>query len=688
MVLNSSIAARIEELKQTISEYNYQYYVLDDPSVSDAHYDELFRELQTLENQYPEYQTQDSPTQKIGAKPLSSFGQKKHHIPMLSLDNAFSKEEVLAFDRRLKEQLESDSDLEYCCELKMDGLAVSLIYQSGIFNCGLTRGDGYVGEDISENLKTIRALPLKLRGKCPAYLEVRAEVYINKKDFLELNQKQIEKDEKAFANPRNAAAGSLRQLNPKITRGRPLSLFCYGIGAIHMTNAHLETQSISDSQIIQSELGLSGQSALLKQLKSWGFPICAHFSKANSIQQTLVFYDSISTIRDQLPYEIDGVVYKLENILEREKAGFLARSPRWALAHKFPAAIVQTQLQAVYFQVGRTGAITPVAELKTVNVSGVMVSHATLHNMDFIAKLGIAIGDIVGVARAGDVIPEITHLIQKGASRREIEMPKQCPICHAEIIQLKDEAIARCSGGMTCSAQRKQAISHFVSRRAMNIEGLGEAIIEQLVDTKLIETPADLYRLTADDLLRLDRMGNILAEKLIRQIQNSKQTTFAKFLYALGIRGVGETNAKLLAKHFRNIESLSLASLSELSEIHTIGETIANAIFHFFSTIDHQLELKKLILAGINWEEEINLLETPLKNKSFVLTGTLANTTREQAKEWIERCGARVTNTVSKKTDYVVAGESPGSKLEKAKSLQIPVLNEAEFLNLIQTNGK
>lgn len=681
---DQSIRARIEALKQTISDYNYQYYVLDDPSVSDAHYDELFRALQVLEQQYPEYQTPDSPTQKVGAKPVSAFGQKQHHIPMLSLDNAFSEEEVLAFDRRLKEQLDVDADLEYFCELKMDGLAVSLIYREGIFSGGLTRGDGEVGEDISENLKTIRSLPLTLRGHFPSYLEVRGEVYIRKQDFLALNKNQIERGEKTFANPRNAAAGSLRQLNSKITRARPLSLFCYGIGSIHLTDANLQAQSQSESHQVQNQLNLSHQSDLLKQLQAWGFPICPHFLKVENIHEALRFYDSISIIRPQLPYEIDGVVYKLDSITGREKAGYLARSPRWALAHKFPAEVVATELLAVRFQVGRTGAITPVAELKTVNVSGVMVSHATLHNMDFISKLDIAVGDIVGVARAGDVIPEITQLIEKGKTRKIIQRPSCCPICEAEIIQLPDEVIARCTGGLTCSAQRKQAIAHFVSRRAINIEGLGEALIEQLVDAGFIKTPSDLYQLNMDVLLPLDRMGKVLAEKILKQIHESKQTTFAKFLYALGIRGVGEANAKLLAKRFQTLDALSCAQVSSLSEIHSIGEVLANSIHQFFNHSEHQHEIKKLIAAGIHWSLESAILETPLTNKIFVLTGTLLNTPREQAKQWIEHCGGRVSNTVSKKTDFVVVGDAAGSKLEKAKQLHIPILNEEEFLNLIR----
>lgn len=679
----STDRARIEELKQFIAEYNYQYHVLDAPTVSDAYYDQLFLELKSLEKKYPDYITQDSPTQKIGAPPLAEFKQKTHKIPMLSLDNAFHYDEVTAFNRRLQEKLEVNHTLEYCCELKLDGLAVSIIYEKGIFSYGVTRGDGYVGEDISANLKTIRALPLKLRGTYPDYLEVRGEVYINKRDFLELNIKQEKRGEKIFANPRNAAAGSLRQLNPQITRSRPLSIFFYGVGQISNHKKNI-LEKVSESRIAFKTFKIEKQSELLHQFKIWGLPICPYFSVAKNIEEAILFYETILKKREQLPFEIDGIVYKLESISQRAQAGYVARSPRWAIAHKFPAAIVGTQLLEVKFQVGRTGAITPVAHLKTVNISGVMVSHASLHNIDFISRLGISVGDTVGVARAGDVIPEITHLIAKGNPRKQIILPKQCPVCQADIIQIEGEAIARCSGGLTCSAQRKQAIAHFVSRRAMNIEGLGEALIDQLVDAKLIETPSDLYHLTEKQLLTLERMGPVLAKKILKQIHVSKETTFARFLYALGIRGVGETNAKLLARHFRNIEALSQAGFDELATIHTIGDVIANSILHFFSNTNNKREIKKLLSAGIYWQEEKVLPETPLKHAVFVLTGTLSTVPREQAKAWIEQCGGRVAHTVSKKTNYVVAGDAPGSKFDKAQELNVPVLNEKEFLKLIK----
>lgn len=671
---DSKTKEKIQKLREEINEHNYRYYILDDPSISDAEYDQLFQKLKKLENEFPNLITSDSPTQRVGVKPQKEFAEITHEIPMLSLENGFEEADVVLFDQRIKDRLHDSSQVEYVCEPKLDGLAVTLIYEKGLLSKAATRGDGTTGEDITENIRTIQMVPLQLRGKnFPSILEVRGEVYMPKKGFNELNARAEKKGEKVFVNPRNAAAGSLRQLNPQITASRPLEIFFYSVGVVQ--GATLPDQ----------------HNEILAELKKWGLRINDQVKVVQGIDACLKYHAKMAEKRNELPYEIDGVVYKVNRIKDQQTLGFVSRAPRWALAHKFPAEEVQTKLEEVEFQVGRTGALTPVARLRPVFVSGVTVSNATLHNMDEIKRKDIHIGDTVIVRRAGDVIPEVVSVVKKhrGANLLKIRLPNKCPVCHSKVEQVEGESVARCSGGLFCAAQRKEAIKHFASRRALNIDGLGDKLVDQLVEAKLIDSVADLYSLTFDQLSNLPRMAEKSAQNILDALEKSKDTTLARFLYGLGIREVGETTAKLLANHFGDLSSVMSATEETLQTITDIGPVMAKHIFLFFSEKHNRIVIDKLIKAGIHWKSvKKDFSKLPLADKIFVLTGTLQELSRDEAKEQLEERGAKVTGSVSNKTDYVVVGEDPGSKLDKAKALGITVLDEKQFLFLLSKNPK
>lgn len=664
-----AVLKKIEKLRKEITEYNYQYYVLDNPEISDAQYDQLFRELQEIEKKYPEIISKDSPTQRVGGTPLKVFSQVKHAIPMLSLENAFSEDDVIAFDERIHEKLSITDAIEYSCEPKLDGLAISLRYENGLFVRGATRGDGETGEDVTENIRTIKMVPLQLRGENqPTVLEVRGEVYMSKAEFMALNKRANEKGEKIFANPRNAAAGSLRQLDSRITASRNLTIFCYGVGIVEGVQLPLTHTEILDC------------------LKNWGFPVSPDVSLAIGIKACLAYFQQIGTKRLNLPYEIDGVVYKVNSIKNQQRLGFVSRAPRWALAHKFPAEQVFTTIEAVEFQVGRTGALTPVARLKPVSVSGVIVSNATLHNMDEVRRKDVHIGDTVIIQRAGDVIPEVVSAVkeQRPVDVKKIHLPKHCPVCNSAVEQIEGESVARCSGGLFCPAQRKEAIRHFASRRAMDVDGLGDKLVEQLVEQGLISTPADLYSLTFDQLALLDRMAEKSAQNLLDALEKSKKTTLARFLFSLGIREVGEATAKNLAKHFGELTPLFSATQEELQEISDIGPIVAKHIVAFFAEPHNHSVIDKLLKAGIHWDAIIRYKdELPLAGQTVVLTGSLESMSREEAKEKLELLGAKVAGSVSKKTNFVVAGEDAGSKFKKATELGIKILDDKQFKELL-----
>jgi DNA ligase (NAD+) len=679
-------ARRIQALREAIEHHNYRYYVLDDPEVSDAEYDRLFRELQQLEQAHPELVTPDSPTQRVGGAPLAEFASVHHATPMLSLNNCFSDEELADFDRRICETLGVEA-VDYVAEPKLDGLAVSLVYEKGHLARAATRGDGSEGEDITANIRTLRAVPLKLRGTgWPGTLDVRGEVYMSKAGFERMNAEAAARGEKTFVNPRNAAAGSLRQLDPRITAQRPLSFYAYASGALPR-GAQPETHW-----------------ALLQRFRDWGLPVCAQIERVRGLEGCRRYYAKLEKQRPKLPFEIDGVVYKLDRLAWREELGFVARAPRWAVAHKFPAQEVDTQLLDVEFQVGRTGTLTPVARLAPVFVGGVTVSNATLHNMDEIARLGVKIGDTVIVRRAGDVIPEIVKVVEgkRPSSARTIHLPKQCPVCSSAVVQAEGEVAARCSAGLTCRAQLHGALMHFVSRRAMDIEGLGDKLLAQLIDTGLVKSPADIYHLKAEQLAGLERMAEKSAANVIEAIERSKQTTLERFLYALGIRDVGETTARDLARHFRSLEALIEAAAADLPTVHAekdrdrcphlravpdIGPVVAAHVAQFFTEPHTLAVIRALRTAGVRWPEVAQASGAgPLAGKSFVLTGTLPSMSRDEAQARIEAAGGKVSGSVSKKTDYVVAGDSPGSKLAKAEKLGVPVIDEAGLLRLLKEN--
>ena len=663
---------RVEQLREQIRFHNHRYYVLDDPEIPDAEYDRLLRELESLEQQHPELISSDSPTQRVGAEPLKAFGQVEHRVPMLSLGNCFSDEELEAFTRRIADRLDNSEALEYNAEPKLDGLAVSLRYEQGKLVQAATRGDGTTGEDITQNIRTIQSIPLRLIGDdIPPVLEVRGEVYMPKSGFDALNQRALEKGQKTFANPRNAAAGSLRQLDPKITAERPLEIYCYGWGEV-------EGWALP-----------STHSAVLQQLRDWGLRVCPEIDIVRGAQGCLDYYQRIGEMRDALPYEIDGVVYKVNELALQKELGFVARAPRWAIAHKFPAQEEMTRLLGVDFQVGRTGALTPVARLDPVFVGGVTVSNATLHNMDEVERKDVQIGDMVIVRRAGDVIPEVVAPVTsyRPADAQPILMPHSCPSCGSEIIRPEGEAVARCSGGLYCPAQRKEAIKHFASRKAMDVDGLGDKLVEQLVDEGLIEHVDDLYTLTAGKVVGMERMAEKSAGNLIDAISHSRETTLARFIFALGIREVGEATARSLALAFGDIDPLMQADEEALQQVPDVGPVVASNIHAFFQQ-PHNLDvINKLITAGIRWPvvEPPEAAEQTLAGLTFVLTGTLSLMTRDEAKQKLQAMGAKVSGSVSKKTSAVVAGEKAGSKLDKAQGLGVRVMTEEELLELLKT---
>lgn len=664
-------AQRAEKLREQIDHHNYRYYVLDDPQIPDAEYDRLLRELQALEAEHPELVTPDSPTQRVGAQPLAAFGEVRHAVPMLSLDNAFDDDELADFDRRARERLEVD-DIEYTAEPKLDGLAVSLLYEDGRLVQGATRGDGTTGEDITQNVRTIQSIPLRLLGKhFPQRLEVRGEVFMSHTGFRALNRRQEQQGEKLFANPRNAAAGSLRQLDARITAQRPLEIFCYGVGLS-------EGGELPDRH-----------SEILDCLKDWGLRVYKGIKRVKGLKGCTGYYRKLEAGRDKLPFDIDGVVFKVDRLDYQRRLGFVARAPRWAIARKFPAQEEMTRVLGIDVQVGRTGAITPVARLEPVFVGGVTVTNATLHNEDEVRRKDVHIGDTVIVRRAGDVIPEVVSVIleRRPKDAKPFEMPEKCPVCGSDIERVDGEAVARCTGGLYCEAQRKEAIKHFASRRAMDIEGLGDKLVDQLVDQKLIGDVAGLYDLDESKVAGLERMGEKSAHNLMEALHKSKQTTLDRFLYALGIREVGEATARSLARAFGALEPLMAAGAEELEAVRDIGPVVARHIVHFFKQPHNREVIAELRRHGIDWPPmEVNRHQ-PLAGKAYVLTGTLSGMTREEAKEKLQALGATVSGSVSAKTTAVIAGEKAGSKLVRAEKLGVQVMNEDEFLESLKQLG-
>jgi len=664
----SSAADRYQYLQQELARLEHAYYVLDQPLVPDAEYDRLYRELLDLEARHPDWVTQDSLSQRVGGVPLKAFNEVKHSVPMLSLNNAFEESELIGFDRRCREGLGLDH-VEYACELKFDGLAISLRYENGILVQAATRGDGASGEDVTSNIRTIRAIPLRLRGSnLPQVIEVRGEIFMHRADFEKMNKIAAANGEKEFANPRNAAAGSLRQLDSKITAKRPLSFFAYGLGALDPSYWLPATHS-----------------ELLHQYEALGLPVCQERAMVDSLEGLMQFYAEIASKRQQLPYEIDGVVYKVNSFAEQQRLGYVSRAPRFAIAHKYPAQEEITIVLGIDVQVGRTGAITPVARLAPVLVGGVTVTNATLHNEDEVRRKDVRIGDTVVVRRAGDVIPEVVSVVldRRPPHAQVFEMPTRCPVCESHIERLSDEAVARCSGGLFCAAQRKQALLHFAQRRAMDIEGLGDKIVDQLVDLNLVRTPADLYRLGFSALVNMERMGEKSADNLLQSIIQSKKTTLARFIFGLGIRHVGESTAKDLAKHFGDVHALMDATMDDLLLVNDVGPVVADSILSFMSEPHNREVIEQLLISGIEFQQEERIASVDLSGKTFVLTGTLPTLSRDQAKELLEAAGAKVAGSVSQKTSFVVAGTEAGSKLDKATELGIPILDESGLLKIL-----
>ncbi|MFH8132966.1 NAD-dependent DNA ligase LigA [Pantoea osteomyelitidis] len=668
-----SVQEQLTELRTTLRHHEYLYHVMDAPEIPDAEYDRLMRELRALEEQHPELITPDSPTQRVGAAPLTVFEQVRHEVPMLSLDNVFDETSYLAFNKRVQDRLKSSDAITFCCELKLDGLAVSLLYEEGLLVRAATRGDGTTGENITSNVRTIYAIPLRLKGdNIPARLEVRGEVFMTQSGFEKLNEEARRTGGKVFANPRNAAAGSLRQLDPRITAKRPLTFFCYGFGLLEggeMPASHWER---------------------LQQLKAWGLPVSDRLRLVNSAEEVLDFYHQVENDRPTLGFDIDGVVIKVDSQALRDQLGFVARAPRWAVAFKFPAQEQMTFVRDVEFQVGRTGAITPVARLEPVLVAGVMVSNATLHNADEIERLGLRIGDKVVIRRAGDVIPQVVNVVEsdRPAETQEVHFPTHCPVCGSDVERVEGEAVARCTGGLICGAQRKEALKHFVSRRAMDVDGMGDKIIDQLVEKEYVKTPADLFRLTAGKLTGLDRMGPKSAQNVVDALNKAKETTLARFLYALGIREVGEATAANLASHFGSINKVMEADLEALMAVQDVGKVVAAHVRNFMEEESNREVIRQLIEeAGIHWPavEVVNAqeMDNPFAGKTVVLTGSLTIMTRDDAKDRLTAMGAKVSGSVSKKTDLVIAGEAAGSKLAKAQELGIDVIDEAEMIRLL-----
>ncbi|MGQ9425344.1 NAD-dependent DNA ligase LigA [Gilvimarinus sp. F26214L] len=669
--ISPEIVQRAAQLREQLNDHNYRYYVLDQPDVPDAEYDRLMNELNALEAEHPQLVSPDSPTQRVGAAPATGFEPVRHEVPMLSLDNAFSDQELADFNRRVGERLKTGADIEYACEPKLDGIAISLMYEDGILVRGATRGDGQTGENITQNVRTVASIPLRLRGSgYPKVLEVRGEVYMPKGSFNRLNEAAREAGQKTFVNPRNAAAGSLRQLDPRITASRRLEFCAYGVGQV-------EEGTLPDRH-----------SDILAAVNRWGLKISDRIAVVKNLAGCLDYYLKLEKDRSALEYDIDGIVYKINRIDLQRELGFVSRAPRWAIARKFPAQEEMTRLLNVEFQVGRTGAVTPVARLEPVFVGGVTVSNATLHNQDEINRLGVRIGDTVIVRRAGDVIPQIVSVVksERPDDTQEISFPHECPVCGSPVESVPGEAVARCTGGLICEAQRKEAIRHFASRKAMDIDGLGDKLIEQLVDHQLLRSVADVYRLDAETLERLERMGKKSAENLIGAIESSKATTLARFLYALGIREVGETTARNLAREFGNLQALMDADQERLQQVKDVGPVVAHFVEEFFQQEENREVIASLQAAGLHWEEsdsEPGAQPEPLAGRTYVITGTLESMSRDEAKERLQDLGAKVSGSVSKKTDAVIAGPGAGSKLTKAQELGITIIDEAEFLALL-----
>ena len=668
-----TLEQKITQLRTTLRHHEYLYHVLDTPEVPDAEYDRLMAELRSLEGAHPELITPDSPTQRVGAAPLSEFTQVRHEVPMLSLDNAFDEASYLAFNKRVQDRLKSPEAITFCCELKLDGLAVSLLYEDGVLIRAATRGDGTTGENITANVRTIRSIPLKLRGEnIPRRLEVRGEVFLPQAGFEKINEEARRTGGKIFANPRNAAAGSLRQLDPRITAKRPLTFFCYGVGLLE-----------------GGELPASHHGRL-QQFKEWGLPVSDRIRLCNTPEEVLAFYHQVEADRPKLGFDIDGVVIKVDSLALQETLGFVARAPRWAVAFKFPAQEQMTFVRDVEFQVGRTGAITPVARLEPVQVAGVLVSNATLHNADEIERLGLRIGDRVVIRRAGDVIPQVVGVVEseRPENTTEIVFPTHCPVCGSDVERVEGEAVARCTGGLICGAQRKEALKHFVSRRALDVDGMGDKIIDQLVEKEYVHTPADLFRLTAGKLTGLDRMGPKSAQNVVAALEKAKETTFARFLYALGIREVGEATAAGLAAHFGTLDALIAASIEDLQKVPDVGIVVATHTFNFFAEESNREVIRQLTEeAGVHWPAPVIIkaeeIDSPFAGKTVVLTGSLTIMSRDDAKARLVALGAKVAGSVSKKTDLVIAGEAAGSKLVKAQELGIDVIDEAEMIRLL-----
>lgn len=668
-----SVQEQITALRTTLRHHEYLYHVMDTPEIPDAEYDRLMVQLRELESAHPDLITPDSPTQRVGAAPLAAFEQVRHEVPMLSLDNTFDEAGFLAFNKRVQDRLKSTDELTYCCELKLDGLAVSLLYEDGLLVRAATRGDGTTGENITANVRTIHAIPLRLHGdNIPARVEVRGEVFITESGFEKLNEEARRTGAKVFANPRNAAAGSLRQLDPRITAKRPLTFFCYGFGLLEggeMPASHWQR---------------------LQQFKAWGLPVTDRIRLAHSADEVLAFYRQVEQERPSLGFDIDGVVIKVDSQALQEQLGFVARAPRWAVAFKFPAQEQMTFVRDVEFQVGRTGAITPVARLEPVQVAGVVVSNATLHNADEIARLGLRIGDKVVIRRAGDVIPQVVNVVEseRPEETREIVFPSHCPVCGSDVERVEGEVVTRCTGGLICGAQRKEALKHFVSRRAMDVDGMGDKIIDQLVEKEYVLTPADLFRLTAGKLTGLDRMGPKSAQNVVDALEKAKSTTLARFLYALGIREVGEATAANLANHFGELEKVMNADLDALIEVQDVGKVVATHVRNFMDEESNRAVIRDLTEEiGVHWPqvEVVNVeeIDSPFAGKTVVLTGSLSQMNRDDAKERLVALGAKVSGSVSKKTDLLIAGEAAGSKLAKAQELGIPVIDEAEMIRLL-----
>ena len=663
----SAAGNKITELRRQLDEHNYRYYVLDDPTLPDAEYDRLYRQLAGLEERHPELISADSPTQRIGDRPTGGFPEVRHGAPMLSLDNAFNNDELTAFDKRLRERLSVDK-ISYTAETKLDGLAISLLFEQGKLIRAATRGDGATGEDVTSNIRTIRSIPLSLRlTGHPARLEVRGEVFMTKSGFKQLNKNQQANDEKLFANPRNAAAGSLRQLDPRITASRPLLFFAHGIGACDgktMPSSHFD---------------------VLRLLREWGLPVSAETKRVIDVEGCIGFYQKILEKRAQLSYEIDGVVFKVDDRQLQEELGFVSKAPRWAIACKFPPEEELTEVLNIEIQVGRTGTLTPVARLRPVHVGGVTVTNATLHNIDEVQRKDVRVGDTVVVRRAGDVIPEVARVLHEKRPKTTtlFKMPDKCPVCDSPAERIEGEAVVRCTGGLYCRAQTIQSIIHFASRRAMDIEGLGDKLVEQLFDSGLIQNITGLYKLKHEQVAALERMGDKSAENLLQAIEKSKHARLDRFLYALGIREVGEATARNLAEHFGGLEKIKSADEEDLCEIHDVGPVVAKNLVRFFSDQQNLSIINEVIEAGVSWKNREDDKRGDLQGQTFVITGALKSLPRNEAKDKLTAAGAKVTGSVSGKTNYLIAGENPGSKFDKARELGVEIIGEAELLELL-----